>query len=70
MDRTRVSSTNILSIGYDQEHQILEVEFVSGSTYSYAAVPQRLHTQFMSAPSKGRFFDAYIKDKYQTSRIR
>jgi KTSC domain-containing protein len=70
MDRIRVSSTNIRSVGYDEGAQILEVEFKSGGVYSYKGVPKNVHQQFMAAPSKGRFFDTSIKDKYPTTKLR
>jgi hypothetical protein len=69
MDRTRVSSTNIRSIGYDEGSQTLEVEFTSGGIYDYAGVPKNVHQRFMAAPSKGRFFDSSIKDKYRTVKL-
>ncbi len=70
MDRTRVSSTNIRSIGYDERSQTLEVEFTSGGIYDYAVVPQNMYQRFMAASSKGRFFDSAIKDKYRTVKVR
>jgi hypothetical protein len=70
MDRTRVSSTNIRSIGYDEGSQTLEVEFTSGGIYDYAAVPKNVYQRFMAAPSKGRFFDSSVKDKYRTLKVR
>jgi KTSC domain len=70
MDRIRVSSTNIRSIGYDEGSQTLEVEFKSGGIYDYAGVPKNVHQRFMAAPSKGRFFDSSIKDKYRTVKMR
>lgn len=70
MDRTRVSSTNIRSIGYDEGSQTLEVEFTSGGIYDYAGVPKNVYQRFMAAPSKGRFFDSVVKDKYRTVKLR
>jgi len=70
MDRIRVSSTNVLSVGYDEGAQILEVEFKNGGVYSYKGVPKSMHQKFMAAPSKGRFFDASIRDKYPTTKLR
>ncbi len=39
MDRIQVRSSNIRSIGYDQNRQILEVEFLKGGVYQYFDVP-------------------------------
>jgi hypothetical protein len=70
MDRTRVASTNIRSIGYDESSQALEVEFTSGGIYRYDGVPPNVHQRFMAAPSKGRFFDSFVKNKYRTVKLR
>jgi hypothetical protein len=70
MDRVRVSSTNIRSIGYDEASQALEVEFTSAGIYRYDSVPISLHQRFMAAQSKGRFFDSFVKDKYRTTKLR
>ncbi|MBD2442754.1 KTSC domain-containing protein [Dolichospermum sp. FACHB-1091] len=61
MQRKTVSSSNIASIGYDAEHQILEVEFSQGSVYRYFNIPQSLYQGLMSASSHGNYFDKYIK---------
>ncbi|AXQ22608.1 KTSC domain-containing protein [Acinetobacter wuhouensis] len=61
MQRTRVSSSNIHSIGYDSSISRLEVEFLNGSIYQYFNVPERLYIQLMNASSHGEYLDAYIK---------
>ena len=64
MDRIPVDSSNITSIGYDEETTILEIEFKSGSIYAYYDVPFSLYVQLMNAPSKGKFFNTHIKMQY------
>jgi hypothetical protein len=61
MDRTPVSSSNIASIGYDQQSMTLEVEFLNGAVYQYYSVPESEHEALMSADSHGKYLDAYIK---------
>jgi hypothetical protein len=39
MDRTPVSSSNLSSVGYDPDEQILEIEFNGGRVYQYYDVP-------------------------------
>lgn len=70
MDRVRVSSSNIRSVGYDGGTQTLEIEFVESGVYQYLNVPKTMHERFMAAPSKGRFFSANIKDKFRTRKVR
>jgi hypothetical protein len=61
MNRTRVSSSHIVSIGYDSQSSTLEVEFKDGAVYQYYNVPQFEYRGLMSAPSHGEYFDANIK---------
>ncbi len=70
MNRTAVSSTNIRSIGYDPKSQTLEVEFNSGRLYQYTGVPEALFERFMKAPSKGKFFAQYVRDRFRTRKLR
>ena len=56
-----VSSSNIKSIGYDKEKNILEVAFNNRSVYRYYDVPEYLYEQLMRADSHGKFLNAYIK---------
>ena len=69
MIRVAVISTSILSIGYDPKAQLLEVEFTSHSVYDYFNVPANVYQAFISALSKGRYFDSKIRDVYRTRRI-
>ena len=70
MERVHVSSSNIRSIGYDAEAQVLEIEFISSGVYQYSDVPEQVHERLMSARSKGSFFSANIRDRFQTRKIR
>jgi hypothetical protein len=71
MERTRVSSSNLRSVGYDPEELILEIEFHSGGVYRYFNVPLHKYEALMRASSKGTYFDAYIKKHgYRWRKIR
>lgn len=67
MQHISVSSSNIRSIGY--EANALEVAFHNGGVYQYANVPKSVYQSFMSAGSKGSFFQQNIKDVYPTSKV-
>ena len=69
MLKQSVASTNLTSIGYDEETQTLEVEFLNGRVYQYYGVPNNMHVQLMQAPSKGQFFVTYIRNSYPFSRV-
>jgi predicted HAD superfamily hydrolase len=60
-----VESTAISRIRYDERSRGLYVTFKdSGHTYRYDGVPQPVYLEFMSASSKGVYFNAHIKDRY------
>ncbi len=64
MRREPVVSTNLRSVGYDEDLQTLEVEFADGEVYEYQGVPVAVHRSLMQARSKGAYFNSYIKDRY------
>lgn len=68
MERESVSSSNIISIGYDPESETLEIEFKSG-VYQYYNFPQHMHDQFMESDSKGTFHHVNIKNSFPCSRV-
>lgn len=70
MDRTPVSSSNLRSVGYDQDDQILEIEFNSGGVYRYFGVPSNIHADLMNASSHGKYFHSKIKDVYRFEQVR
>jgi len=69
MERIPVTSTNVQSIGYDSENQILEVEFQNGGVYQYAGVPSGEYDALMSADSKGSYLSRNIKGRYSCSKL-
>jgi len=68
MDRKSVSSSMISSIGYDEDTEILEIEFGNGAVYQYFDVPQGVWTDFQNAESHGIFFNREIKDNYHPQK--
>jgi len=70
MDRQRVSSSNVRSIGYDATSSTLEVEFNSGGVYRYSDVPEAVYAALMRASSKGSYLNDHIKDRYHCQHVR
>ncbi|ASO04797.1 KTSC domain-containing protein [Arenibacter algicola] len=68
MERQSVSSSNLASIGYDAENEILEVEFNHGGVYQYFDVPEDVYQELMDAPSHGVYFSANIRNDYQCEK--
>jgi len=69
MEREMVSSSTIVSVGYDQNAETLEIEFKNGSIYQYYNVPQAVYQQFMESSSKGQFHHAHIRNSFPCSRV-
>jgi len=64
-------SSNLKSVGYDEDSSTLEIEFRSGSVYRYADIPSPEYLALMAADSKGRYFNAHIKSGgYSYRRVR
>ena len=69
MTKTYVDSSSLQSIGYDEQFETLEVEFRNGAVYQYYNCPQPMYDALMSAPSKGQFFNANIRNSFPYSRV-
>lgn len=64
-----VDSAAISEIDYDAGRAKLLVRFASGERYVYVGVPGEVHRSFLDAESKGRFFQAQIRDRYPFNRL-
>ena len=69
MFREPVVSESIAAIGYDDDAEVLEIEFITGSVYRYRGVSQDVFEDFRQAASKGGFFNAYIKNAYAFEQV-
>lgn len=67
MKMTSVSSSNISSIGY--ENNTLYVRFNNGSLYEYYNVPTSVYNGLMSASSHGSYLAAHVKGIYRYKQI-
>jgi hypothetical protein len=64
-----LNSTAISTIDYDAERAKLLVGLQNGERYVYVGVPGEVHRSFLEADSKGRFFQAEIRDRYPFNRL-
>ena len=69
VERTPVDSSNIASVGYCANDNVLEVEFHSGGLYEYYEVPLAIYEGLMAADSKGSYFYQEIRGSYRYARI-
>ncbi len=63
-----VASTAVEDVIYDPKTEELKVKYRNGSTYySFPGVPEETFTEFMDAPSKGKYLAYVIMPKYSRS---
>ena len=70
MERKRVNSGTIRSVGYDERARTLEIEFSNGSIVQYEPVAAEIHRRLLAAPSPGSYFRDEIEESYTARRIR
>ncbi|HYH74979.1 MAG TPA: non-canonical purine NTP pyrophosphatase, partial [Candidatus Saccharimonadales bacterium] len=69
MHRIPVESSDIVSIGYDAENRLLEIEFHGGRLYQYRNVDSDIHEQLMRADSHGQYFNTFIHGRYRYDKL-
>ena len=70
MNRKPVESSNLKSIGYDPDQQLLEIEFKNNVVWAYRNVPLNIWLELESAPSKGKYYASQIKDRFSSTGYR
>jgi hypothetical protein len=70
MRRERIASSVIYAVGYDEEKQLLEVEFGLSRVYRFSKVPRKEYEALISAPSAGRYFNTVIRKRFKGRRVR
>ena len=57
-------SSVIRNYQYDADHRLLLIDFQTGRRYVYIDVPEAEVAAMRAALSKGRYFNAHIRDRY------
>jgi len=70
MDRKKVSSSSIRSIGYDERNRVLEVEFNDGRVNQYSGVSAEVHRRLVGAPSIVSYFRDNVEESFPAKRLR
>ena len=66
----QVSSSSIQAVGYDEDNQIVHVQFlINGRTYIYKGVPEHEYNALLHAPSVGRYFNSNYRNVYPYEMI-
>lgn len=70
MDRQFVTSSMMVSIGYDASQGVLEIEFKSdGSIWQYYDFPESMWNDFQFCDSHGKYWHASIKNAFHESKV-
>ena len=69
MEMTNVDSSNVESVGYDEDSSTLQVEFKNGGVYQYFDVPEEVFVGLRDADSVGRYLATTIKGTYRYSKV-
>ena len=62
-------STVIRSARYDPDRELLDIVFTTGRRYLYHRVPPAEADALRAAFSKGRYFNAHIRDAYDHTEV-
>lgn len=62
-------STVIRSAHYDPDRAVLDIVFTTGRRYLYHEVPPEEAERLRAAFSKGRYFNARIRDRYPFTEV-
>jgi hypothetical protein len=66
---TTVESTILATVGYDENLNLLQLEFCSRAVYFFFGVPASVYEALLDAPSKGRYFNGTIRGRYPYRQI-
>lgn len=54
---------------YDPDRELLDILFTTGRRYLYHRVPPHEAERLRAARSKGRYFNARIRDRYEYTEV-
>lgn len=67
MDRLKVKSSIIMSVGYDEGTHLMEIEFHDKKVGRFINIPKNTYEKMLQSPSIGKFFIQNIRDRYPAS---
>ena len=65
MRAAKIDSSAISRIAYDDDRRTLSIWFPDTGRYFYHDVPRAVYEGLARAPSAGRYFNAFIKERYR-----
>ena len=69
MERMRVQSEQLRSVGYDVGSSTLEVQFRDGATFQYFYVPEFIFSRLLHSPSKAAYFRNRVRYQFKFRRV-
>ena len=69
IDMDYVEGKTLSTVGYDEEAQVLAIEFTRGPVHVYNGVPKDVYDELMKASSADIFFDEKIRNCYKNRRV-
>lgn len=66
----KVHSSNIDSVGFDEDSEELHVIFKNGGHYVYEKVPPSIHSSMIAADSVGGFLFNNIKNNFKFRKLK
>ena len=69
MHVTAVESTTLATVAYDKGRGLLQLEFRSRAIYQYFGVAAAVHEDLLGAPSKGSYFNRFIRGRFPYSLV-
>jgi hypothetical protein len=69
MHRFPIPSAEITQVGYQEDSETLEIQFVKGGVYQFFNVPSTVFNEFMSSPSKEGYYHSRIGERFPCSRV-
>ena len=67
--KDQTESTCVANVEYNPLTREMTIEFVERGTYKYHEVPLDDYVDFETSGSQGKYFNLYIRDKYEYERI-
>jgi hypothetical protein len=70
MHRIPVSSVDITHVGYQEDSEILEIQFSRGEVCQFFNVPAAVYDELMRSPAKEEYYHKKIGERFPCSRIK
>jgi hypothetical protein len=64
MTRIKITSDTLLSVGYEPDSKLLELEFPGRTVHEYHKVDPVIYMGLMYSEAKDAFFNKHIRDKF------